>query len=150
DHLTELIEEGIEFGAGFAGAFRIDESGMAGGLAQTKQGFEHVDFGLRQAIGFDAFQQRIAIVLAELIVEFSLQRFELAVDRLLCLGRKLACNLFLGATKDEWTQSVRQQTARVLVGAAAGDTSEFEDAGDAQHAGVEELKEGPKLAKMVL
>ena len=92
--------------------FGSSRPGMAGGLAQPQQRFQHLDLGLRQALGLDPLEQRIAVVLAQLVVELALRGLQLAVDGLLGLGRKVARHLLLGAAQDEraadaWASSRR-------------------------------------------
>ena len=81
-------------------------------------------------------QQRVAVVLAQFVVELALGGLQLAVDGLLGLGGKFRRHLLLGAAQDERPQRVGQQAAGFLVGIARRPAGQFEDAGRAEHAGL--------------
>ena len=48
--LVELVEQHVELGAGLADALRVEQAGMAGGLPQPQQRFEHVHLGFAEAL----------------------------------------------------------------------------------------------------
>ena len=66
---------------------------MAGGLAQAQQRFEHLELHLAQAFTISVFQQSRAVIVAQLIVGFSIPRLEIAIDRLLGFRWQLARHL---------------------------------------------------------
>ena len=70
--LLQMIHQHVEFGAGFGGALDVQQAGMAGSLAQAQEGFEHVHPGLGQSLGLHAGEQRVAVMLAQFVVLFSL------------------------------------------------------------------------------
>ena len=65
---------------------------------------------------FDPPEQRNAVVLAQLVIELSLLRFELAIHCLLGFGRQFTRHLLLGSAQDKRPQRVTQQAARFLSG----------------------------------
>ena len=84
DDLGELRQEHVELGAGLGGAGRVDQAGVAGGLAEPEQGLEDLDLRAVQLGGVLA-QQRLAVVRPELLVELALRRLHVAVEGLLGL-----------------------------------------------------------------
>src|SRR5215472_46028 len=88
-------------------------------------------------------------MLSQLVIELALWRFELAVDGLLGARRQFAGDLILGAAQYERPQRLRQQLSRVLVRIPRRASRKLEHACRAQHAGVEEIEERPKLAQVV-
>ena len=56
----DLVEEGLELGAGVVALGLVDQGRVAGGLAQAEQGLEHVDLRLAQALGAHALELRRA------------------------------------------------------------------------------------------
>ncbi len=94
-------------------------------------------------------EQRWPIVVAQLVVELALARLQIAVQRLLGLGRQFRGDLLLGAAQDERPQRPRQQ-ARVAPASGLRPAPSLEDGRLAEHAGVEELEQAPQFAEVVL
>ncbi len=150
DDFFEAGDQQVEFGAGFGEARAVDEAGVQGGLAEAEEGFEDLDFGTGEALAVDLLQQFLAIAGAEVVVELALRGFELAVEGLLVFGREIGGDLFLGAAEDEGAEGAGEHDAHGLIGVAEGAVGAGEDAGVAEHAGVEKIEEGPEVAEMIL
>jgi len=91
--------------------FLIEQAGMAGRLPQSEQGLKHLDLGFGHSVCLNAAEQRVSIVLAQLVVELALLGFHLAINGLLAFRRQFARNLLLGAAQDEGLERARQQAA---------------------------------------
>ena len=120
-HLGELRQEHVELGAGLAGAARVDQAGVAGGLAEPQERLEDLDLGLGSARGvLDARSERLAVVVAQLVVELALRGLQVAVEGLLGLLGQVLDDLRLGAAEDERPQRLGERARRVLVRRRAG------------------------------
>ena len=86
---------------------------MARRLAQAQQRFEDLDLRLVDADAIDLRQQRLAVMLAQFVVELALRVVELAVDRLLEFLRQVRRDLLLGAAEDERPQRAGEKRARL-------------------------------------
>ena len=95
EHLIELREQRVDLGARLRRLLFIDQARMAGRLAQAQQRFEHLELHLAHAVTMSVFQQSRAVIVAQLIIEFSIPRLEIAINRLLGFCRQLARNLSL-------------------------------------------------------
>src|SRR4051812_49395710 len=86
-------------------------------------------------------------MLAQLVVQFSLRRFQLAEDGLLEFLRQIAGDLRLGAAKNEWAKRTRQELSAFGVLLLSDQRAKHRSA--AEHAGVEEFEEAPQLANVI-
>ena len=87
DHFLQAAARACRAWRWIAGLLLVDQARMAGRLAQTQQGLEHLDLGAVHADRLDRLEQRLAVVLAQLVVELALFGLQLAVERLLGLSR---------------------------------------------------------------
>ena len=95
-------KQSIELGALVQSPPRIQQSGMARGLAESEERREHLQVDLvRDATA--APQKQGPIVLAQLVVESALTRSKRTVDRLFGLRGEVGEYLGLRATQDEGT-----------------------------------------------
>jgi hypothetical protein len=87
-NLLEARQQHVELRGRLGDATLVDEAGMAGGLPQPQERFEHQDLRLPQRIiaGLHLSEEAGAIVIPQLVVERALRGIELAHDRLLVLG----------------------------------------------------------------
>ena len=120
EHLIELGEQGVELGARLGAFLFIDQSRMAGRLAQAQQRFEHLNLELSGSIRGAVFQQARAVVIAQLVVELFVLGFEIAVNRLLGLFRQLGGDLAFRASENKRPQRFSKYDARVFVRIASG------------------------------
>ena len=84
---------------------------MARRLAQAQQGFQHLNLGAVHADRFDRLEQRLAVVIAQFVVELALFRLQLAVERLLGFLGQVLGDLLLGAAQDEGPQALGENGA---------------------------------------
>ena len=120
---------------------------MARRLAQTQQGFEHLD--IRPSAGRRVRRlssKRAPIIIAQFIIKLAFIAFEIAINRLLGFCRQLFGHLAFGAAKNKRPQGARQDAPRGYVGITPHPA---ENRRAAEHARVEKLKQAPKLAQMV-
>src|SRR5262249_48598371 len=92
-------------------------------------------------------EQRVTVVIAQLVVELSLVAFQFAIDRLLDLGGQLARDLIFGSPENEWPQRFGKNAGRFR-GRCSGDLC-WKDVGAAEQPRIKEFKEAPKVPEMV-
>ena len=121
---------------------------MAGGLPQPQERLEHGDSRLAHAHPADAAGEFEPIVFAELVVGLPLRLAEFAEDRLLCLLGQVGEHLRLRAPQQKRPYRPRHHLRR----AAAAATGEklLEPRGAAELARIEEFKDAPQFADVVL
>src|SRR4051812_34443690 len=123
---------------------------MTGRLPQAQQRLEDLDLRLPDPVARDAPEQRVPVVLAQLVVELALGGFQVAVDRLFGLLGQVFRNLLLSAPEEERPEGFRQERPGLLAGFAEAAVGLADLRGLAEHARVEELEQAPQLAKVVL
>ncbi len=122
---------------------------MTRDLPQAQERFQHLDLGLVDPLCRDPRQQRLAIMLAQLVVKGALILIQLAEDRLLHLFRQIASHLLLRSPEDKWLQRPRQQQSAVIIQRAAG-AVHIKRARCPEHPGIQKFEQAPKLAEMIL
>jgi hypothetical protein len=100
DDFGELWKQRFQLGGGLLGAMLVDEPGVAGSLAEAEEGFEDKEAGLGHAVGGDAVEEGVAVMVAEFVVELALFGVKLAVESLLGFVGELADDLLFGAAED--------------------------------------------------
>src|SRR3954451_23991937 len=148
EQLAQLVEQQLALGARHVAA-RIDERGMTCRLPQPQQRLEDLHPRLLDAAFADASEERGAVVISELVVEFFLLPFELAVERLLGALRQLGGDLLFRPAEDQRTQRAGQRVAAFGRCVARGERP-LEPARVAEESRIEELEEAPQLAEVVL
>src|SRR5437588_11327754 len=150
ENLAQLFQEHVQLGAGIAGALRVEQAWMTSGLPQAQQRFQHLDLGLRQTLVLNPLEQRVAVVLAQLVVELALDKIHFTMNGLLAFGWQFAGHLLFGSAQDERPQRLSQHSAGLFVWVAHGPARNSERTGSAKHAGVKKLKKSPKFTQVVL
>ena len=126
-------------------AFGVDQAGMAGGLAQPQQRLQNLNLGLRQAFALNPLQQRVAVVLAQFVVELALGGLQLAIDGLLGFGGSsgATCSLVRRRMngRSAWASSWRVSSS----GLRAAPPVSLNTLARAQHARIEELEQATTI-----
>src|SRR3954471_7293181 len=107
EQLAQLVEQQLALGARHVAA-RIDERGMTCRLPQSQQRLEDLHPRLLDAALADATEERGAVVIAQLVVQFFLFAFELAVERLFGAFRQLRRDLLFRPPEDERADRARE------------------------------------------
>src|SRR5262245_65767228 len=97
---------------------------MERGLSQSEQRFERLHLRFPDAVTGDDVEQRVTVMVAQLVVELALFRFEFAEDCLLLFRREVFRYLALGAAQDEGAQGLSEQLSRLFIGVSPGARSE--------------------------
>ena len=150
--LFEHVHEGGDLGRVGGGGLGLDEPGVAGGLAEPEKGLENVDLEAVDAVALDASEQLLLVVLAEPVVEGLLLALEVAGHGLLAARGELRGHELLGAPEEEGTEGAPKDGGPCAgVGRARAGAGRFlERFRAAEHAGVEELEDGPEVVEPVL
>ena len=138
-NFCELRDEHVELGGGIALAGLVDKAWVTGSLAETEECFEYLEACLVDAFTFDRVEDGLAVVSAELVVEFALFGFHFAVDGLFYAWWKILCNLIFGSSENEWADCICELFVRLAID-VVGDGA-LEVASCAKHAWVEEFEE---------
>src|SRR5882672_6593642 len=123
---------------------------MESGLAQSEQRLERLYLRFSDAVAGDAVEQRVAVMVAQFVVEFALLRLEFAEDGLLLFRRQVFRDLALGAAQDEGAQGLGEQLSRLGAGVSRDSARELETRSHSEHPRVQELEHAPQFAQMVL
>ena len=151
-----LAEEGA-FGAVFDGLGfgEWQQAGVAGGLAEAGEGFEDLDGGAGEALGFDLSEHGVSVGLFDGFVEAALGGAEVAVEDLFLAGGELGGDFAFEAAEHEGADAA----AEVVEGAGSGFGVGFalhrahiavgEGAAAAEEAGHEVFEDAPQLDEVV-
>src|SRR5262245_61963562 len=104
----------------------------------------------RDTVARDAVAQRVAIMVAQFVVKFALRRFEFAENGLLLFLRKVFRDLALGAAQNKRAQGLGKQLPRLFAGVSRGAASKLETRGRSEHPRIQEFKQAPQFAQMIL
>src|SRR5262245_51259179 len=104
----------------------------------------------RDPLARDAVEQRVAVMVAQFVIEFALRRFEFAEDSLLLFLREVFSDLLLGAAQDKRAQGLGEQLPRLFAGVSRGAAREFETRRRSEHPRIQEFEQAPQFAQMVL
>ncbi len=146
----ELIEERIEFGAGRVAPTFVDETGMTGRLTQAEKRLKHLKPVAGPGAGVRLAKQFVAVVTLQFVVLLALFAFQFAIDGLFRFLGKLAGNLLFGTAQDERPERLGEHEPRIFARVLGQPSGGAQDAGLAEHTGIEKLEEAPELAQVVL